>query len=120
MTAPEPTAAATSPKTVLVVDDDADLRADGTEALAYLRTGARPCMILLDLMMPGMNGWEFRSEQLQDPRLADIRTVVITAQPAVRMAPIQADQFLFKPVRLEELLSTVEQLCGKPGDGVPG
>jgi CheY-like chemotaxis protein len=54
---------------------------NGHEALAALRTPGRapPCMILLDLMMPGMNGIEFRNEQLRDPALSGIPVVLLTA-----------------------------------------
>ena len=73
---------------VLIVDDDNDVRsalaelleeegfsvegaANGREALALLRGGTvHPAVILLDLMMPGMDGWDFRHEQMRDPKLA--------------------------------------------------
>lgn len=52
---------------------------DGREAIALLRSGVRPSAILLDLMMPVMDGWDFRQEQRSDPALRDIPVVVITA-----------------------------------------
>jgi CheY-like chemotaxis protein len=81
---------------VLVVDDDPDLRAaisdlledegyavtsaaDGREALAVLRAGLRPAVILLDLSMPVMSGSDFREYQLKDPGLREIPVVVFTA-----------------------------------------
>jgi CheY-like chemotaxis protein len=115
-------------KIVLVVDDDDDLRAtlcealesegyraaaaaDGAQALAYLRAFPRPCVILLDLMMPNMNGWQFRAEQMRDPQLAEICTVVMTANANVQGAPIQADHFLWKPVGLNQILEAIEECC---------
>src|SRR5512140_1028000 len=72
---------------ILLVEDDPDGRAcmsallelegytvvtavDGAEALERLRNGLQPGLIVLDLMMPGMDGFQFRREQLQDPRLS--------------------------------------------------
>jgi CheY-like chemotaxis protein len=115
---------------VLVVDDDVDLRqslcealeqegyhaagaADGAEALAYLRTAPAPCIILLDLMMPNVNGWQFRAQQKVDPELATICTAIMTANANVRQTPIDADHFLWKPVRFEQVLSVIEACCGK-------
>jgi len=51
----------------------------GSEALEVLRRGFRPCIIILDLMMPVMDGWQFRSEQLRDAELLKIPTVVYSA-----------------------------------------
>ena len=84
------------PDSVLVVDDDASIRtalrelletegykvieaSNGLAALGRLRDGFRPCAIVLDLMMPVMDGWDFRSDQLRDPELRDIPVVVLTA-----------------------------------------
>lgn len=113
---------------VFVVDDDEDIREiiseilinhgyevetaqNGAEALAQLRSGMRPCVILLDLMMPGMNGFEFRAEQLLDPELADIPVVVLTgAGQATRTAAL-GTEVLRKPMELAPLLSVVGRFC---------
>lgn len=114
---------------VLVIDDDPDIRetmrfvlesagyqvstaANGVEALAYLREDAAPCLILLDLMMPIMNGWQFRAEQASDPRLAAIPVVVITgAGQAARAASLGAAGYVEKPMDLDLLISTVKRYC---------
>ncbi len=115
---------------ILVVDDDADIRdllaqllsdegyevitaADGREALARLRQLPRPCVILLDLMMPVMNGPQFYAEQQRDPTLATIPVVVISADGNVQAkAASFGGQYLCKPVRLEQVLDTVARNCG--------
>jgi CheY-like chemotaxis protein len=115
---------------VLVVDDDyavldafkdvledegyeVSLAANGLEALKELRRGDRPCVILLDLMMPVMNGWEFRHEQLQDQTLAAIPTVIVTAhnRPDESARELGAASCIRKPVKPEQLLSTVGKYC---------
>ena len=53
---------------------------DGAEALRYLRTHPPPCLIILDLRMPGMNGWQFRDEQRSDPALANIPVIVCSGE----------------------------------------
>jgi len=85
-----------APDTVLIIDDDLPVRtalkelfetegyavalaANGRAALNHLRKGLRPCAILLDLMMPVMDGWDFRNEQLADPALKDLPVVILTA-----------------------------------------
>jgi CheY-like chemotaxis protein len=117
---------------VLVVDDDPDSRAtvlelleeegysargasDGAEALELL-AGALPCLILLDLSMPVLNGQEFRERQLRDPRLARIPTVVITAadRPHERTARMGVEAVMAKPFKLEELLAVVERHASGP------
>lgn len=115
---------------VFVVDDDRDLREaleetlgdegcrvesapDGASALAKLRTlPEKPSVLLLDLMMPGMNGWEFRAEQLKDPALAEICTVVMTADANVVPETIEADHFMRKPLHLDALIDQIRN-CGK-------
>ncbi len=114
-------------RTVLVVDDDELVRealslalelegydtvraADGIDALLALRTGARPDVILLDLEMPVMPGWEFRERQLADPALADIPVVVVSSS----LRQVSADRRLRKPFDLDVLLRTVRELGGPP------
>ena len=113
---------------VLVVDDDYDIRdtlkelleleglrvasaANGREALHKLRNGVRPNVILLDLMMPEMSGWEFRGEQLRDPALADIPVVILSATPDVARAAreMNASGWVRKPFDLDQLLDVVQR-----------
>jgi CheY-like chemotaxis protein len=112
---------------IVVVDDDHDVREalgevlaeegydiqlfdSGRAALDFLRAdvGDGPSLILLDLMMPGMNGWQFREEQLKDDRLAEIPVVVITASRLGSEA-IRAREVLFKPVALGDLVDAVHR-----------
>lgn len=117
---------------ILVVEDNADVRGalaailesegyavteaeHGLEALARLRdsAGADVCLILLDLFMPTMNGWEFRDEQLRDPHLADIPVIVITADAAAgrRAAAMGITECMTKPVDFDRLLALVAEHC---------
>jgi CheY-like chemotaxis protein len=119
---------------VLVVDDDyavldaikdvledegyeVTLAANGLEALKELRRGAPPCLILLDLMMPVMNGWEFRAEQLKDPTLSKIPVVVFSGHGKLEQnaVSIGAVANLRKPIGLHELLSVLDQIFDRPG-----
>ena len=68
-----------------------------------------PSLILLDLMMPEMNGWQFREEQLKDDRLRDIPVVVMTASRALEEGALVAREILYKPIGLGELISAVER-----------
>lgn len=118
MTSPAPTSGS-----ILITDDDPDIlevlsmvfegtgcavlvARNGQEALAQLRQGVRPSLILLDLMMPVMNGWEFRAEQLRDPALATIPVVVMTgfSKTIDRARRVEADVCLQKPIDLDGLL----------------
>ncbi|MBZ4422171.1 response regulator [Myxococcus sp. RHSTA-1-4] len=113
---------------VMAVDDDPDillafkdvlemegyavlLARSGREALELLRKGARPAVILLDLMMPDINGWDFRELQAADASLASLPVVVVSGQgvSASDVARLGVDGYLKKPVDLDQLLSTVER-----------
>jgi CheY-like chemotaxis protein len=115
-----------SRRPVVVVDDDVDLREtlgelladegydarcfeNGRTALDYLRAGGEPRLILLDLMMPEMDGWQFRAEQLRDDRLARIPVVVMTAARPLESSPIDASEVLYKPIGIDDLLEAVER-----------
>jgi two-component system chemotaxis response regulator CheY len=125
-----------APPTVLVVDDDGDLllvlgevieeegyRAvtarNGEQALALLREGERPCLILLDLKMPGMSGEEFRRLQLADERFAEIPVVGFTGHSNLEVRQLALASFLRKPVKLHHLLETIAHYCSDP-DHVEG
>lgn len=118
---------------VLVVEDDPDIRetiaqileeegyevrgaSNGKQALDLLHEGVRPQLILLDLMMPVMDGWRFRTEQRQDPTIADIPVIVISADGNLRQqaAKIQANGYLRKPVGIDTLLDAVERYLKPP------
>jgi CheY-like chemotaxis protein len=123
-----------SERWVLVVDDDADIRTmiglilestgvgvryatDGLEALRALRgNGELPLFILLDLMMPVMNGWEFRDAQLKDELLAAVPVVIISGDgdAHAKAASLGAAGSLHKPLDLDSLIATVERFQ-RPG-----
>jgi CheY-like chemotaxis protein len=89
---------------------DVEVASDGKDALERLHAGKIPELILLDLMMSGMDGVEFRSRQLSDERIAGIPVVVISAKPdlAAQARRLQANDFLAKPMSFEELLYVVQ------------
>ena len=114
---------------LLIVDDDPELRqsavdalsdagydtavaGNGWEALAATQGPQVPQLILLDLMMPDMNGWQFREAQQRDARIKDIPLVVITASRDLVNHPIDADGVLLKPFGLNDLLGQVFKLVG--------
>jgi CheY-like chemotaxis protein len=122
------TTEAPSDKTIMVVEDDAATRdaltlilsaegfavlgaANGQEALTLLRGSSRPDLILLDLMMPIMDGWQFRREQTQDPSLSAIPVVVLSADGNVRQkaASLHVADYLQKPVEMESLLEVIQR-----------
>jgi CheY-like chemotaxis protein len=112
---------------ILIVEDEAPIRSviteiledegyhvasvtNGMEALTYLREHAdRPHLILLDLGMPVMTGWEFREEQQRDPALARIPVIVMSALPDLdrRAAALEVADCLDKPVDIDKLLAIV-------------
>ena len=85
--------------------------ANGREALDYLHGTTKPHVILLDLMMPVMDGWEFRRRQQADPELAPVPVIVLSALDPVRAAPVDAAAFLKKPLDFDRLLELVRSHC---------
>jgi CheY-like chemotaxis protein len=117
-----------APGPVLVVEDDREVReslvavledagysvlsaSDGRAALELLRAGPLPSLILLDLMMPVMDGFEFRARQVRDPALAGIPVVVFTAgwYPVELGGQLEASGYLTKPIRVDALLEVVSR-----------
>jgi CheY-like chemotaxis protein len=115
---------------VLIVEDDVELRemmaqllalegfqaravSNGREALDYLGGGGRPHVILLDLMMPVMDGRGFREEQLKNPAWTAIPVIVISAYNDVdAQARALAVDHLRKPLRMRPLIEAVRRHCG--------
>src|SRR5262249_47802927 len=89
---------------------DVETANDGVQALKRLADGPPPSLILLDLMLPEMDGIEFRARQLADRQYARIPVVVVSARPDVRetAARLGAAGDLPKPMGVEELLETVQ------------
>jgi CheY-like chemotaxis protein len=115
---------------ILVIDDDADLRQtlqllladqgylvtavpNGQAGLVQLREGPRPNLILLDLMMPQMNGWQFLEQARADSMLGSVPVVIMTARPAVDPQPPANMEVLRKPFDFAKLLSTIDR-CARP------
>ncbi len=89
--------------------------ANGSEALALMRhSESLPGLILLDLMMPVMDGWEFRAEQRKDRTLAEVPVVILSALDDTAQKTVQdgAAAFLSKPLHWQALLHVVERFCG--------
>ena len=114
--------------TVLIVDDEDDIResiqtileeegyravgaSNGREALRLLQEAAdRPCLILLDLMMPVMDGWRLLELLKSDANLCDIPVTVVSA--ARYQGSVGATRFIKKPLNVELLIQTVKDFCG--------
>jgi CheY-like chemotaxis protein len=117
--------------TILVIEDNEDIRdivaeslevagygvwvaANGAIAIGALReSNDLPCLILLDLMMPVMDGAQFLQEMRKDPRLSELPVVVVTADDSAitKAAALGTHGGLRKPIRLNDLLSTVSKYC---------
>jgi CheY-like chemotaxis protein len=90
---------------------------NGKEALARLRGGLRPSAILLDLVMPEMDGWQFRKEQVADETLRGIATIIFTAAPPQPESVLDMTdvEVMRKPIDGDELLRTVRRVSGRGG-----
>ena len=116
------------PEPVLVVEDDPDVREvmmaiieseghravaaeNGDEALQLLRAGLHPCLILLDLMMPVKDGWEFRAEQKTDPALASIPTIIVSAVGRHSIEALHPTATLEKPIDYDQLTRLLKRHC---------
>jgi CheY-like chemotaxis protein len=115
---------------ILIIEDDDDLRdslnelltihnyqvigvSNGREALDRLESGLSPCIIILDLMLPVMNGWDFRQQQLADNRWSEIPTIVLSGvnDLALESSRLQAVGFFSKPIDFPSLFQTVDRFC---------
>lgn len=121
-------------KRIVIVEDDIDVRetlaevlseegyetnafSGGQAALQYLSAlQDMPALILLDLMMPTMDGWEFRREQRRLGTLIAVPTVILSADGNIdrNMEALEANGYLRKPIHIKTLLQLVERFCGPP------
>lgn len=120
---------------VLVVDDDVDIRQfvqtaleeaghrvvsapSGASALEFLHDGMAPSAVLLDLMMPGVNGLETVQTMRTDERLAAIPVALLTAYPSLAREASSMDglEIITKPVDVEELVGFADRYC-RDGEG---
>ena len=123
-----PFAEVNQPPKLLVVEDDEGARtalgdildlegyevalsSNGQEALDYLRSKPLPDLIILDLQMPVMNGWQFRREQKKNPRFASVPVIVVTAFQSA--GDIKVAAIVHKPIDIQRLLSVVHQLTAE-------
>ena len=113
-----------------MVDDDEEVRrllaevletegyevamaADGQEALAYLRSHALPSLILLDLRMPVMDGWQFRAQQGRDPVLSVVPVVVVSGVHDPELLEGAGAAIVPKPFDLRVLMNAVRRYAGE-------
>jgi CheY-like chemotaxis protein len=112
--------------TVLIVEDEEDLRElmrdalqmrgysvvtaeEGTDALRKLDDIGPPCVILLDLLMPGMNGWDLFEKLRERPELSSVPVIIHSS--ASSRAPAGVTRVLQKPLAFERLISVVAEYC---------
>lgn len=113
--------------TILIAEDDEAIRdglsmsleiegyrvltaANGREALELLPGLRAPCLLLLDLLMPVMSGWEVLEEKNRDPRLASIPVVVLSATESQKLEGVAA--FVPKPYELDKVIGAIRRHCG--------
>lgn len=118
-------------RNILVVDDDDGIREalkvaleyegytvstaeNGQIALDLINTGYTPCLIVLDLMMPVMDGWTFSAKLSEDSQFSNIPIVVVSAM-GDQAQNIQAKSIFKKPVNLKNLFEAIKQWCSHEG-----
>lgn len=122
-------------QTLLIAEDNIDIResitfilesegyevhsaANGKEALEMLKLQDKPTLVLLDLMMPVMTGWEFLERTHSDDDIPEHKVIILSAIAKQKtpegFTPIATDGLLTKPVDLNRLLKTVRTFCGIP------
>lgn len=120
------------PGRILIIDDEPDVRQlfqdilhdagfeavtceSGAEGLTLLRQDPRIRVILLDLLMPEMDGWRFRHHQLSHEKFAHIPTVIVTGAPlgAAAHEQLKAADYLSKPVSRDRLIAVVTRYCDR-------
>lgn len=126
-------------RTVLIVEDNPILReglalvvgrlgfetraaANGADALKQLSGQWKPDVIVTDLRMPVMNGWEFRARQLADPGLADIPVIVLSGERKTRedTRTLKPAVWLEKPASILDVLNAIDAVCVSAVDAVCG
>jgi CheY-like chemotaxis protein len=117
------------PARILIVDDDQDVRdalreslelmghlvseaANGRQALDVMTSTPDLCLVLLDLRMPIMSGWEFLEAKSRMPAFAELPVVVVSATEPTPAVLAQTAGFLKKPADLDALLAYVDRFCG--------
>jgi DNA-binding response OmpR family regulator len=118
---------------ILVVDDNDDIRealeislgshgfavaaaGDALTALRRMQDGFDPCVILLDLHMPGLSGWHVLDHKDDDRDRTDVAVIVVSGDPEQRTRVLgRGCEFLLKPVRPETLFATIERRCARHG-----
>lgn len=116
----------TKPHTILIVEDEEDLRElmreslelkgytvvtaeEGQDALQKIDGIDHLCLVLLDLFMPGMNGWDFFEKMRERPELAAVPVIVHSS--ASNRAPPGVTRVMQKPIMFEQLISVVSEYC---------
>jgi CheY-like chemotaxis protein len=118
------------PGRVLVIDDDDGVRtvmrkqlqhagfdvvtaASGSEGLAMMRQDTSIRLVLLDMIMPALDGWGVRQKQMEDPQLAEVPVIILTGAPLPSLvhAQLHAADYLLKPVGRDHLISVVSNYC---------
>ena len=120
--------ASTNCESILIVEDDTEIREslqelleldgykvftanNGQEAIDSLQSMPHPCLILLDMMMPVMNGWAFLEHRRSHDLLAIIPVIIVSAATETRLSGLETQGIVKKPIDLDVLLKWIKQYC---------